>query len=402
MTEPRPTASAEHPYAVHEISGLISDYIARLGATWVEGQVAEVSERSSITFLKLRDVERDATLPLHMPTSAFRQVTPLVTQGSRIVVQAKVDWWVRKGSLQLKVLQLRTVGLGELMARLEALRGLLAAEGLFAPERKQVLPFLPRRIGLICGQGSDAMHDVIQNAQRRWPDAQFAVREVAVQGPTAVRAVMDALTELDAIDDVDVIVITRGGGSFEDLLAFSDETLVRAVAHAQTPVVAAIGHEEDRPLIDYVADYRASTPTDAARAIVPDVVIETTALRNARTSMRRSVDVRLTALRTELALVRGKPAMAAPTQLIDQRSADVAALVARNMTSVRRALDVRGAQLDGQVSTLRALSPLGTLERGFAIVRTASGEVVRSSGQVAGGTALRVRVADGDFGATVD
>lgn len=400
MSEVRPPASAEHPYAVHEVSGLIGDYLARLGETWVEGQVSEVRETSSLTYLKLRDTERDATISLHLPTRAFRDASPAIAQGSRIVVQSKVDWWPRKGTLQFKVLQLRTVGLGELMARLEALRGMLAAEGLFAPERKRPLPFLPRRVGLICGQNSDAMHDVIQNAQRRWPDVEFVVREVAVQGPSAVRGVVDALSELDALDDVDVIVITRGGGSFEDLLPFSDESLVRAVAATRTPVVAAIGHEEDRPLIDYVADYRASTPTDAARAIVPDVIVETTWLRNARTTMRRRVDVRVSELAAELTRVRGKPALASPALLIDQRAAEVTTLGQRAMRALRRALEVRTAQLLGQVSTLRALSPQGTLERGFAIVRTSTGDVVRQADQVTQGQALRIRVADGDFPAT--
>jgi exodeoxyribonuclease VII large subunit len=402
MPESRQPATAEQPYAVYEISALLSDYLARLGETWVEGQVAEVRETASLAYLKLRDIERDVTLSMYMPSTALRDVSPAIAQGSRIVVQAKVDWWPRKGTLQLKVLQVRTVGLGELMARLEALRGLLAAEGLFAPERKQRLPFLPRRIGLICGQNSDAMHDVIQNAQRRWPDAAFAVREVPVQGPSAARGVIEALSELDALDDVDVIIVTRGGGSFEDLLAFSDESLVRAVAAASTPVVAAIGHEEDRPLIDYVADYRASTPTDAARAVVPDVMSETAWLRNTRTVLRRNMELRLAALASELSSLRTKPALAAPARLVDQRMGEVAALRQRNLLAVRGALDTQQARLAGARSTLRALSPLGTLERGYAIVRDERGLVVRSTEAVAVGQMLRITVADGDVAATAN
>ena len=258
MTElDKPGAGPEAAFAVHQVSALVGDWIARLGSCWIEGQIAEVRETRALTYLKLRDTDRDATISIYMATDAFTQVSPPVEQGSRLVIQAKADWWPKKGSLQFKVLQLRTVGLGELMARIAALRDLLAAEGLFAPERKKPLPFLPRRIGLVCGQNSDAMHDVIQNARRRWPDAEFVVREVPVQGPQSVRSVCDAVTELDAIDDVDVIVVTRGGGSFEDLLPFSDETMVRTIAACITPVVVAIGHEEDKPLVDYVADYRA-------------------------------------------------------------------------------------------------------------------------------------------------
>lgn len=398
----KPGSDAEHPFSVHHISTVIGDYLARLGTAWVEGQVAELRETRALTYLKLRDTERDETISIHIATSDLAAVSPPVAQGSRLVIQAKVAWWPKKGELQFKVLQMRAVGLGELMARLAALRDTLAAEGLFAQARKQSLPFLPRRIGLICGQNSDAMHDVIQNAKRRWPDADFVVREVPVQGPTAVRSVMTVLSELDAIDDVDVIVITRGGGSFEDLLPFSDETLVRAVAQAVTPVVAAIGHEQDRPLIDYVADYRASTPTDAARAIVPDVIHEQAALRNARAIMWQLVQRRLTDAAADLERVRSRPALAAPHVLVDQRAALVAGLRASAVQRLTMSLDMRAAELAGSRSTLRALSPQGTLDRGYAIVRDGAGRVVRSTQQAPSGTTLRITVADGDISATTD
>ena len=308
-----------------------------------------------------------------------------------------IAWWPKNGSLNFKVHQIRAVGLGELMARLEALRNLLAAEGLFNEDRKKPIPFLPRRVGLICGQNSDAMHDVVKNAKRRWPDVEFVIREVPVQGVTAVRKISDALTELDAIDDVDVIVITRGGGSFEDLLTFSDESLIRVVAAVVTPIVAAIGHEQDRPLIDYVADYRASTPTDAAGKIVPDVLQEISDLRTARATMKQIVLTRLTALENTLAQLKARPALAHPSALIDQRLTinQVARTSIRNR--LESFLDLNTAHIRGSTTTLRALSPQGTLERGYAIVRDARGAIIRSAQAIVAGETIKVRVADGEF-----
>ena len=392
---------AEAPFAVHDISALLADYISRLGNTWIEGQISEVRETRTLTFMKLRDTQDESTVPIYMTTQALHDLNWKVEQGARVIIQAKADWWTKKGTLQFKILQIRSVGLGELMARLEALRNILAAEGLFAPERKKELPFLPRRIGLICGQNSDAMHDVIENSKRRWPDVEFVVREVPVQGPTAVRQVCDAITELDAIDDVDVIVVARGGGSFEDLLPFSDETLIRTVAACVTPVVAAIGHEEDRPLIDYVADYRASTPTDAARRIVPDVVTEIAQLRNLRSQMFRAVEIRLSAHAKDIATIRSKPALAHPSYLVEQRIVQVMNTRGRIGNHVLNKIDLLQAQLVGAQTALRTLSPQGTLERGYAIVRDHDGTVIRLSDSVASSQRLSVRVSSGEFDVVV-
>jgi exodeoxyribonuclease VII large subunit len=292
------------------------------------------------------------------------------------------------------------VGLGELIARLEALRNLLASEGLFDIERKKPIPFLPSRVGLICGANSDAMHDVIKNAQRRWPDVEFVVREVAVQGVTAVKQISNALTELDAIDDVDVIVIARGGGAFEDLLPFSDESLIRLISKLSTPVVAAIGHEEDRPLIDYVADYRASTPTDAARRIVPDVLQEIADLSQARLQIARLTLTRIDQLRHQLELVLARPALAHPSALIDQRleANEQKREAIYRLIKNKVALDF--AELSGMKTTLKALSPQGTLERGFAIVRNASGQVISSTKKVKPQELITIRFADGATEAT--
>jgi len=393
----KPGLDPESPLAVHSVSTMIGEYIGRLGTIWIEGQLAEVNPRKGLTYLSLRDTDRDVSLSLYIASGVMDSLATTVEQGSRVLVQVKADWWAKRGSLQFKVLQMRAVGIGELMARLEALRNLLAAEGLFNEDRKKPLPFLPRRIGLICGQASDAMHDVIENAKRRWPDVQFEVREVAVQGVNCVRQVSDALTELDAIPDIDVIVIARGGGAFEDLLPFSDESLIRVVAGIETPVVAAIGHEEDRPLIDYVADYRASTPTDAARKIVPDVLQEISDLRNAQTRLQFLISAGITRLEQQLALTRSRPALATPATLISQRLTENAGLRSAIHVKVKNLIELETAHLSGAYATLRALSPQGTLERGFSIVRNANNKIIKSSTEVNVGEELRVKFAEGDL-----
>jgi len=393
----KPGLDPESPLAVHSVSTMIGEYIGRLGTIWIEGQLAEVNPRKGLTYLSLRDTDRDVSLSLYIASGVMDSLATTVEQGSRVLVQVKADWWAKRGSLQFKVLQMRAVGIGELMARLEALRNLLAAEGLFNEDRKKPLPFLPRRIGLICGQASDAMHDVIENAKRRWPDVQFEVREVAVQGVNCVRQVSDALTELDSIPDIDVIVIARGGGAFEDLLPFSDESLIRVVAGIETPVVAAIGHEEDRPLIDYVADYRASTPTDAARKIVPDVLQEISDLRNAQTRLQFLFSAGITRLEQQLALTRSRPALASPATLISQRLTENAGLRSAIHVKVKNLIELETAHLSGAYATLRALSPQGTLERGFSIVRNANNKIIKSSTEVNVGEELRVKFAEGDL-----
>lgn len=353
-----------------------------------------------MSFLKLRDIDSDNTLSIHATSDVLKQVQPPVEQGSRIIAQIKAEWWGKRGEISFRVLQLRAVGLGELMARLEALRNLLASEGLFNPDRKKPLPFLPRRVGLICGRNSDAMHDVIENAKRRWPSVEFVVREVPVQGNGAVRAVSDALTELDAIDDVDVIVVARGGGAFEDLLAFSDESLIRVAASVETPIVSAIGHEEDKPLLDLVADFRASTPTDAARNIVPDLEAELRWIDNAKSRNFQIVSARVALLTQQLETIRNRPALANPTELIDARISDNQRIRQYIFNGVDNRIDLERARLAGQTATLRALSPQGTLDRGYAIVRDAQGHVIRDAGTVASGQEISIKVASGDISAT--
>ncbi len=400
----RPGASPDAALPVREVSALIGGWIGRLGRVWIEGQVAELKVRpgSSIAFCSLRDSSADASLPVAVPVSVLQAAPTPVTEGSRVVVLAKPEWWARRGELQLKAQAIRPVGLGELLARLEHLRRVLAAEGIFDPDRKLPLPFLPHRVGLVCGRGSAAMTDVLENARLRWPGVEFDVREVPVQGSQAVAAVVAALRDLDADPVVDVIVVARGGGSFEDLLPFSDEALLRAVAACTTPVVSAIGHEQDSPLLDLVADVRASTPTDAARRLVPDVREQVAQVGRWRDAARRTVVARIENESRRLAMLAGHPALRDPSVLLTARASDLAALRTRSGREAGHHLARLSSDVQGLSGRLRTLSPQGTLDRGYAVVRTASGQVLRDAAAVSPGAPLRVRVATGEFGATAD
>jgi exodeoxyribonuclease VII large subunit len=314
------------------------------------------------------------SLPVKADGAVIGRIDPPLAEGQRVLVHAKPDFYAARGSLSLLAREIRPVGLGALLEELARLRDLLAAEGLFAPERKRPLPFLPRRIGLICGRNSAAMQDVLANVHDRWPSMPFEIREVPVQGVAAVPEVTAAVAELDALPEVDVIIITRGGGSVEDLLPFSNETLVRAVAACRTPVVSAIGHEQDVPLLDLVADLRASTPTDAAKRVVPSMAeqraIVTSLRQRARSVLLRRID------QDELALAhRRARTRAIVTARIDAAISDVTHLTAR----------------------VRSLSPAATLERGYAIVLADDGRIVRDADSVASGDLLDIRVAHGQL-----
>jgi len=389
--------SPDSPAPVRTIALLLEGYIARLGAQWIEGQVAQLNRRAGTTYLTLRDVEADMSVSVSCPTRVIDACTPPVAEGQRVVVHARPAYWAARGSLSFRATEIRAIGLGELLAQLEARKSLLAAEGLFDADRKRSLPFLPRRVGLVCGRASDAERDVVENARRRWPGIVFEIREVAVQGVRAVSEVTAALRELDALAEVDVIVVTRGGGSVEDLLPFSDEGLVRAVAACLTPVVSAIGHEKDSPLLDLVADWRASTPTDAGKRIAPDMAEELRRVRDLRERGRRAVSGRLDAAATWLAQARARPVLAEPEVLVARRADDVSALLDRSRRTLGHRLDRAGDDVDHVRARVRALSPAATLDRGYAVVQDDSGAVVRDAGTVAAGAGLRVRLAVGEM-----
>src|SRR5699024_8578161 len=322
--------SADNPWPVSLLAHKMKAYIDRMSTVWIEGQIIELSNRANASYLTLHDTTEDISLPVQIWRNVRDRLDAQLTEGSRVVVQAKANYWLAKGRLTMQAYDVRAVGLGELLARLEQLKQMLGAAGLLGRAHKQALPFLPFRIGLITGHDSDAMKDVIRNSTLRWPAVSFEVRNTATQGTNAVPQVMAALQELDAHPDVDVIVIARGGGSLEDLLPFSNEALVRAVHAADTPVVSAIGHEADRPLLDEVADLRASTPTDAAKRLVPDVAEEQMGILQARASLNGALDRLLTSEARALADVRGRPVLAQPDMMLTGREQDVSTLRARS------------------------------------------------------------------------
>jgi exodeoxyribonuclease VII large subunit len=325
-----------------------------------------------------------------------------IREGAHVVVHARPQYYATRGTLSLAADQIRQVGVGELLARLDELRRVLAAEGLFAAERKRPLPFLPGVVGVVCGRASAAEKDVVENGRRRWPAVRFRVEEVAVQGPTAVTDVCAAIQRLDADPEVDVIVVTRGGGSLEDLLPFSNEALVRAVAACRTPVVSAIGHEADTPLLDLVADVRASTPTDAAKRVVPDVAEELDRVAQLRRRTRAAVRALVEREATALEAVRSRPVMADPHNLLTPRRQDVEAMRDRGRRVLAARLDRAADNLGHTRARVTALSPAATLERGYAVLQRDDGQVVRRSADVSRGDRLRARLAEGEVALVVD
>ena len=392
--------SADSPIPVRTVLRLVGEWIGRLGRVWVEGQIAELSRRGGTVYLTLRDPIASVSVRVICPRQVFDAADPAPSEGARVVVWAKPDFNMGRGSFSLNALELRAVGIGELLARLERLRRSLAAEGLFAAERKRKLPFLPRVVGLICGRESAAERDVLDNAAVRWPAVRFRVEQVAVQGPFAVAEVTAALQQLDADPMVDVIIIARGGGSVEDLLAFSDESMIREVAGCRTPVVSAIGHEQDVPLLDLVADVRASTPTDAARRVVPDVTEQLALISALRARARRQLAGRLDREAAWLAGIRSRPVLASPYAGLDRRQEQVLALIERARRCLSAGLDRASAELVHSRARLVALSPAATLRRGYAIVQHGDSTVVRSASEVSAGERLLVRFADDQLAVT--
>ena len=372
--------SPDAPAPVRTVSMLLGDWIGRLGAIWIDGQIAQISRRPGMrtAWITLRDVDADLSLSVVVDTTVMDVVTPPIAEGQRVIVYGRPEFYTGRGQLQIRAREIRPVGRGALLEEIERVRALLQAEGLFAAERKRPLPFLPRRVGLISGRASAALTDVLVNARGRWPGVMFEIREVAVQGTSAVAAVVEALAELNAVSEIDVIVIARGGGSVEDLLPFSNERLVRAVAASRAPVVSAIGHEQDVPLVDLAADLRASTPTDAAKRIVPDVAEEMRLVASLQSRARRIT-----------------------RRVLDHESDRVDDRRTRGRAAIARRVERGRTDIEHLAARLRVLSPAATLDRGYAVVRTGDGRVVRSPMDVSIGDPLDIRVADGRLGATV-
>ena len=391
--------SSESPAPVRVVSEAIKEYVERLGPIWIEGEISELNERSGgMAFMRLRDTSVDMSLSVMCYKNVLAAVQPLPAN-ARVVIHAKASWFTKNGSLTMSAKEIRQVGVGELLARLEALKGVLAAEGLFSADRKVALPLLPRKVGLICGRNTDAEKDVVENARRRWPAVEFEIREVAVQGAAAVVEVSAALRELEAIPEVDVIIITRGGGSFEDLLPFSDEGLVRLAGSCLTPIVSAIGHEQDAPLLDLVADVRASTPTDAAKKVVPDIAEEFALINQLTERARRRVRNVLELETQRIASLRQRPVLKDPLTLVSTRAEIIASLRERSHRSTVHALSLAREELVHVYARVRSLSPQATLDRGYAVVQREDGSVARDPRNLFAGERLRLRLALGEINA---
>lgn len=392
--------TADRPWPLRLLSAKMEEYIDKMSHIWIEGEIIQYNARpgAKTQFITLKDCDEDVSIQV----SIFTYLIPsTIRPGDKVVIYAKPSYWGKRGSLSLWAQEIRLAGVGDILAQIEALKARLAAEGLFDENRKKPLPFLARRIGLIGGRNAEGTRDVLVNARRRWASVDFEVREVAVQGERAVPEVIAALAELDGIEDIDVIVIARGGGSLEDLLPFSDEQLVRAVAAANTPVVSAIGHERDIPLLDLVADVRASTPTDAARRIVPDVAEELAGITEATQRAHAAINRYLDRSTSDITALRSRPVLASPHAMIDSRREDIATLNSWLNAHAARSIEHNQADLSKALVTLRALSPHSTLKRGYSILVDSSETVISETAHTQKGESLTAILADGRLEITV-
>ena len=395
-------SSEQTPWSVASFTNTLKDWITRLGNVWVEGQISQISPKKDVFFGELRDLVADKGFSIHSRRPDVLAAVSELSAGDRVVALVHPDFWERSGKTSMDVLAIRKVGLGELLERIERLRQQLIKEGLTLAERKQPLPFLPNLIGLITGANSDAEKDVLQNTKARWPEVRFKVQHTPVQGDKAAPEIIKAIELLDADPEVDVIVLARGGGSFQDLLVFTDEKVVRAVANCKTPIVSAIGHENDRPLTDEVADVRASTPTDAAKLIVPDVIEERKKIAQALERISLRV-VGFVQNQIELILgIRSRPILANPFTLVDERALQISQLEQNLSSQISNTLEKQQLLITGLRGAVRALSPQLTLDRGYAVVRDLDGHVLTEPKQAKTGQKLKITLSRGDLGATAD
>ena len=394
-------STVDAPWPVALLSNKIKGWIDRLGTAWVEGEITQWGVSGGNVYGKLKDLEVDATVGFTVWSSVRVKLPDDLKQGDRVVALVKPNYWVKGGTLTMQVVEMRHVGLGDLLERLERLRQKLRAEGLFDLDRKRRLPFLPGCIGLVTGKDSDAEKDVLRNAQLRWPAVEFRIVHTAVQGDRASSEVTAALKALDADPDVDVIIVARGGGDFQNLLVFSDETLVRTAAACVTPIVSAIGHEADRPLLDDVADLRASTPTDAAKRVVPDVAEELSRVQQARARIGSRMTGLVSTEIDRLEQLRSRPVLASSAWLVDSRAEELGRYVARSGDLIELMIERSHTRVTELRSQLRALSPQRTLDRGYAIAQLPSGAVLRSEKDANVGVPLLLTLADGKVTTTV-
>ncbi len=400
LVTPARTSSDLDPWQVATLGQKLKEYIARLGTVWIEGELSQLSNRGSSLFAEIKDLKVDARVPIHSWNPG--SIPSDLKVGDRVIALVKPEFWPKSGKLSLVVFEIRKVGLGDLLERIERLRQLFISEGLTDEARKQKIPFLPNRIGLITGKDSDAEKDVLQNVARRWADAQFRVINTKVQGDAAAAEVIAAVKVLDADPEVDVIIIARGGGAFMDLVVFSDEALCRAVASCQTPVISAIGHEADSPLLDIVADLRASTPTDAAKKVVPDVAEERSRIADALNRMVQRIASFIATQTDILTQLRTRPMLANPFGFIDDQNVELERELVALRASIDLTLERAGNDLQSKKQMLRSLSPQSTLDRGYSVVRDENGHVLGDAAKVKTGQKLKIRLAKGEIAATAD
>lgn len=392
-------STADAPTSVARLNGTIRDFVARWNTVWVEGEITSWNVRGGNVFGRLKDTQSDAQISIRVWSSVRGRIPADLSVGDHVVAAVKADYFVKAGDFSFTVSSMKHVGLGDQLERLEKLRAQLRQEGLFDPARKKQLPFLPHVIGLITGERSDAEKDVHRNAELRWPQVRFRTRYAAVQGDRCVPETLAALAALDADPEVDVIIIARGGGDPQTLLGFSDERLVRAVAAASTPIVSAIGHENDHPLLDDVADLRASTPTDAAKRVVPDVGEQRAQIAQLRARATSRLTQRITHDIAQLEQLRSRPVLRSPDPIIAERAQELWLLQARGRDTIGRQLDSASRHTSELRASLRALSPAATLARGYAIAHLDGGVILRDAADAPAGSALTITVDRGSLAA---
>ena len=394
--------SADNPASVRAVVQAIGGWIDRLGAVWVKGQLTQVSRRSgrNIVFMTLRDELADMSIEVTCDRLIIDALPTALVEGAQIVVHAKPNFYTARASLSLRVRELRLVGEGELLALLERRRQLLAAEGLFAPELKRPIPFMTHRVGLVTAQGSAAERDVVEVARRRMPGVVFELAYASMQGVKSVPEVLVALERLEANPEVDVIIVARGGGSTEDLLPFSDEALIRAVHAMKTPVISAIGHEPDSPILDLVADVRAATPTDAAKRVVPDIDTELQQIAQARHRARQALLGLVQRETQALQSLRSRPSLADPRNGLAERAREIDDLRDRARRNLGQVVASEQSDLTHHLARVRSLSPLATLRRGYAVVSGPDGAALSELDALESGADLTIRLAQGRIQAT--
>ena len=396
------TSSPEAPWSLQRLSENLGAYIERLGAVWVEAEITQWGGSGGHVYGRMKDVENDVTVDITVWRSQRDRIPESIGQGDRVLARVKPSWYLKGGKLSMNVLEMRHAGIGQLLEQIEKLRQALYKEGLFDIDRKKPLPFLPHLIGLVTGKDSDAEKDVLTNARLRWPDVNFEVVHSAVQGDRAVPELIAALDTLEKVAGVDVIIIARGGGDFQHLLPFSDEALLRRVAALSIPVVSAIGHEADRPLLDDISDLRASTPTDAAKRVVPDVVEEKRLITDLRRRLRQRIDGIIDGEWDRLKLFRQRPVLQFPETTVDAHAEDLLRLVQRGVDRTQALVERGDSEVERLRASVRALSPQGVLDRGYAIARTATGEVITDVDGVSVGDDVSVVIARGTLHTSVN